>query len=311
MGARYPLVVSPSVVSEIAPSAFASQRERVGRIDRAATARTGHEALGDAVWRDLDGPQTDSALFFVDNHAVAHVARSDNFSPRHWVVGFANADADDTARTALLRAARQHVADHGGGRLVYWLLGASAGDDAALAESGFVPDRELHEMRVPLPLTTEAKLPAGVAVRAFEPARDEAAWLVVNNRAFANHAEQGGWIEDTLHRRMREPWFDPSIFFLAFEGAELAGYNWMKIHTNERAEQLGEIFVIGVDPGFQRGGLGRALAIIGLDAVAARGVSTGSLFVAADNAGAHHLYESLGFTVHRVDRAYEAEVTAP
>jgi mycothiol synthase len=302
--------VSQSVVVEVEPGAFASNRERVARIDSAAVARTGHPALGDAVWRDFDAPQNDSALFFVDERAVAHVARSDNFSPRHWALGYASIDRDDSTRELLLHAAREHTARCGGGRLVYWLLGATTADDAALAQAGFVPDRELHEMRVSLPLTAEATLPAGITVRPFEPGTDEAAWLVVNNRAFANHDEQGGWIEATLHRRMREAWFDPSIFFLAFRDSELAGYNWMKVHTNERGEQLGEIFVIGVDPSFQGTGLGRALAIVGLDAVAARGVTTGSLFVAAENTGAHHLYESLGFTVHRVDRAYEAEVPA-
>jgi mycothiol synthase len=54
--------------------------------------------------------------------------------------------------------------------------------------------------------------------------------------------------------------------------------------------------------------LGPALAIAGLDAVAARGIDTGMLFVAADNEPALKLYRSLGFTVHRTDRAYEIEV---
>ena len=52
-------------------------------------------------------------------------------------------------------------------------------------------------------------------------------------------------------------------------------------------------------------------AIAGLDAVQQRGVDAGSLFCAADNTGALHLYESLGFTMHRTDRAYECEVRSP
>ena len=81
----------------------------------------------------------------------------------------------------------------------------------------------------------------------------------------------------------------------------------MKIHE-QRGVRLGEIFVIGVDPRTQGSGLGRALATTGLDAVYERGVTTGSLFVAAENEGAVHLYRSLGFSIHRVDRAYEREV---
>src|SRR5207248_2429290 len=98
---------------------------------------------------------------------------------------------------------------------VFWLLGAQPDDDAPLAHLGFVADRELYEMRVPLPIPEEPRWPARVTVRAFEPGRDNAAWLDVNNRAFANHAEQGGWIEATLQRRIADPWFDASLFFLA------------------------------------------------------------------------------------------------
>ncbi|HTL86390.1 MAG TPA: GNAT family N-acetyltransferase, partial [Acidimicrobiia bacterium] len=68
------------------------------------------------------------------------------------------------------------------------------------------------------------------------------------------------------------------------------------------------IFVIGVDPRMQGSGLGRALAIHGLSAVHDRGIDAGSLFVAAENAGALRLYRSLGFEIHRTDRAYETEV---
>ena len=71
-----------------------------------------------------------------------------------------------------------------------------------------------------------------------------------------------------------------------------------------------QIFVIGIDPRMQGSGLGRALAIEGLHRVHERGVTTGSLFVAAENTGALKLYESLGFAVHRIDRAYECEVAA-
>ena len=66
--------------------------------------------------------------------------------------------------------------------------------------------------------------------------------------------------------------------------------------------------MIGVDPRMQGSGLGRALAIAGLDAVHERGVETASLFCAADNTPALALYRSLGFDVHRVDRAYDGEV---
>jgi mycothiol synthase len=301
-------------VSTVAPEEFGTIRERVARIEDAAQAIDGHASLGDAAWRDLDAPLPDSAGFSVDDLAYAHVARSDNVAPRHWVLGITVApDArDGVVRRALLDAALAHVATHGGGRVVLWLLGAQAKDDDELRTIGLRPDRDLFEMRVPLPLAEQPKWPPGIDVRPFAPGHDDQAWLDVNNRAFANHPEQGGWIAETLDRRMTESWFDPTLFLLAFDAHGLAGFNWMKIHdAHGRDPRLGEVFVIGVDPRMQGSGLGRALAIAGLDAVQQRGVDTGSLFCAADNTGALHLYESLGFTVHRTDRAYECEVRSP
>ena len=141
-------------------------------------------------------------------------------------------------------------------------------------------------MRVP-PSRHRPEWPAGVRVRPFEVGRDEAAWLEVNNRAFAGHAEQGGWTESTLARRIAEPWFDPSLFLLAFDAVGLVGFNWIKVHeAHDRGPALGEIYVIGVDPRAQGTGLGRALAIAGLQAVHERGIDTGMLFCAADNEAA-------------------------
>jgi mycothiol synthase len=263
------------------------------------------------VWRDLEHPAPESAGFLVDERAYARVAPSDNFSPQHWAMGMTIApEARGTGlRRELVARVIEHVRAHGGGRVVLWVLGVTDADDAELVAAGMQPARDLHEMRVPLPIAEQPRLPDGVEVRNFVPGRDEQAWLVVNNRAFANHEEQGGWIESTLARRMAEPWFDPSLFLLAFDAEGLAGFNWLKVHdAHGRDPQLGEIFVIGVEPRTQGSGLGRALALLGLQRVAARGITTGSLFVAADNAPALKLYRSLGFTVHRTDRAYECEV---
>jgi mycothiol synthase len=301
----------------VEPDAFASVAAEIAALEASTRDATGHAALGEAVWRDLHRPQPDSAGVAARDRgsrlvAYVHASRSDTFAPRHWAFGAVAAiDAPDAALTGALRAAAAHVAARGGGTLVLWWFGAGGGRDAALEACGFHVTRELYEMRVPLPLPEAVTWPPGVEVRTFEPGRDEDAWLEVNNRAFGNHPEQGGWIRATLERRMAEPWFDASLFLLAFDGQGLAGFNWLKIHEGHgRDPALGEIFVIGVDPRMQGSGLGRALAVAGLALVAARGVTTGELFVAAENTAAVRLYRSLGFTVHRTDRAYELEVAA-
>jgi mycothiol synthase len=290
----------------------------VTRLHDAAEAADGHPSLNDGVWRDLDRPRADDAAGVMatttEGQALvgfAHVARSDSFSPPHWAVGIVVApDARDGAVTrALLDGAARHVRDRGGGTAVLWLLDPDAAADTAATDAGFHRQRELLQQRVALPLREEPRWPDGITVRAFVPGQDDATWLEVNNRAFANHPEQGGWIEQTLRRRLAEPWFDPAGFLLALDAGGLAGFCWTKVHPATGDEpELGEIFVIGVDPDRQGTGLGRALVLGGLAHLAGRGIGTGMLFVDGANTSAVHLYESLGFRTHRLDRAYAREV---
>jgi mycothiol synthase len=289
----------------------------IGRLHDAAEAADGHPSLNDAVWRDLDdgGPDSAGVLATEGEAAVgyAHVARSDNFSPPHWAVGLlVHPDHRGTGlEVELLDAAVERIATEGGGPAVLWLLGPDKRADDAVAPAGFAPERDLLQMRVPLPLGEDPSWPPGTEVRTFVPGRDDDAWLEVNNRAFANHPEQGGWVRETLQRRIVEPWFDPAGFVLAFDGDGLAGFCWTKAHPPAVGDpELGEIFVIGVDPSRHGRGLGRALVLAGLATLADRGIRVGMLFVDGANDAAVHLYESLGFTTHRRDRAYEREVDA-
>jgi mycothiol synthase len=303
-------VTTESLV-RVDPREFAARRDAIAALDARACAIDGHESLGDAVWRDLSDPGADSAGFFLDDRAYAHVARVDRADAEHWNAALVRLpEARDAASTAaLLYAAVAHAAEHGAFQVTSWVLGGDDGDEATFTAAGFRLDRALYEMRVPLPITAAPPSPDGITLRPFEPGRDDAAWLRVNNRAFAGHAEQGGWTEATLRGRMSEPWFDPSAFLLAFDADGLAGSNWLKWHAPRGGDPaLGEIYVIAVDPRMQGTGLGRWLAVEGLQRMYERGAAAGMLFVAADNEGALALYQSLGFVVHRTDRAYVHDV---
>jgi mycothiol synthase len=205
------------------------------------------------------------------------------------------------------------VGDEGGGHVTYWVHGADSDNDAddRARRAGFVLERELFQMRVPLPLSDTPRWPEGTIVRTFRPGEDEAAWVEVNNRAFAGHPEQGAWTVDMLRAREQEDWFDPEGFVMAFDDDGLAGSCWTKVHPPappREPDALGEIYVIGADPSRQGRGLGRALTTAGLESLAARGITVGMLFVDAANHAAVGLYRALGFVVHRTDRAYGRDV---
>jgi mycothiol synthase len=289
----------------------------VTRLHDDAEAIDGHASLGEAVWRDLDQPLdrgSAGVLAGADGRPVgfAYVYRSDNVSPPHWAAGLVvhpDARNGPDVEVALLEGAVEHVTGAGGGLVVLWIFEPEARDDEATGRAGFRRQRDLLQQRVPLPLVEAPAWPPGVDVRPFVPGKDDAAWLDVNNQAFAGHPEQGGWVQATLDRRMADPWFDPKGFLLAVDADGIAGFCWTKVHPATDADpELGEIFVIGVDPSRHRSGLGRALVVAGLSHLADRGVRTGMLFVDGDNKAAVRLYESLGFTTHRRDRAYEREV---
>jgi mycothiol synthase len=119
--------------------------------------------------------------------------------------------------------------------------------------NGLTLDREILQLRCDLPRPD----PWSLDVRPFEVGRDDDAWLVVNNRAFAWHPDQSDWRRSHLAEREAEDWFDPAGFLLHERDGRLAGFCWTKVHSDERPA-LGEIYVIGVDPDFQGLGLGRA-----------------------------------------------------
>ncbi len=208
----------------------------------------------------------------------------------------------------LLDRVIEQVAALGGGALRLWVPRATPTDDALALGRDFSPERDLIQMRCPLPLppapTSLTSRPAiGVATRPFRPGVDEDAWLRVNNRAFAAHPEQGHWDLATLLEREDEEWFDPEGFLVLESDGRMAGWCWTKVHRHA-TPPMGEIYVIGVDPDFHGRGWGRALTRAGLQWLADQGLVVGMLYVDADNVAAVSLYRSMGFTEDHVDRSY-------
>jgi mycothiol synthase len=204
----------------------------------------------------------------------------------------------------------------GGRGIRLWAHGDLPGAAGLAGSAGFTRVRSLWQMRIDLAGTQlpEPVFPAGVSVRTFQPGKDEESWLAVNHAAFAHHPEQGSWTMEELGLREAEPWFDPAGFFLAERDGRLAGFHWTKVHQPDGDDPgndpgvggapVGEVYVVGVDPGAQGGGLGRALTLVGLSYLRSLGLAQVMLYVDESNTAAVRMYTALGFHRWSTDVMY-------
>lgn len=189
------------------------------------------------------------------------------------------------------------------GRLRLWAHGDRPAARALAVSMGFREQRRLEQWERPLDTPLPAvELPDGVTLRGFRPGTDDAAWLELNARAFADHPEQGSWTANDLAARIAEDWFDPAGFLLAQDrDGALVAFHWTKVHGGEGShghDPIGEVYVVGVHPDAQGRGLGRAVTLAGLHRLRDAGLGAAMLYVEGDNTAARATYRRLGFT-HR------------
>ena len=223
--------------------------------------------------------------------------RPSGASPGHWAVEIVIAPnwRDQGIGCELIESLWQ---DADGAELILWARAPYVVDAARGA--GWEKERELVEMRRNLPIDCLEVSLGGFEVRPFRVGVDEREWLEANNATFAGHPENGSMTRRDLEHLIAQSWFDSDGFFLAWDGANLAGSCWTKIHE----DGVGEIYIVGVTPGWEGRGLGNALVCQGLDYLSrVRHVGNAKLFVAAENERARSLYVKLGFETVRIIEA--------
>lgn len=274
----------------------------------------GREPLSDHVYLDLVNGGSDGfiALLVRDPEqagliAYAQVSTANESRVFEMIVHPQHRDELAAIGSALIEAATTTIAADGGGELTWWVHQPTATHRTLAAAAGMGIDRTLAQMRRPLP----TGLPVTVSTRDYVVGDDDDAWLRVNNRAFADHGEQGGWTLDTLRQRQQDAWFDPAGFRIHEIDGRIAAFCWTKVHPAAGDQpEIGEIYVIAVDPDFHGRGLGKQLTLAGLEHLAAAGITTALLYVDADNTTAVTMYERLGFSVTANDIAFHCTVAA-
>ena len=277
---------------------------QVRALAQAATETDLVAPLGEQTLLDLVDPQSPVRHLLVGTPVHGYAALSLRDRPTSEIVVTPSARRRGSGR-ALLSAVRAAAVAETGTAVLVWAHGDLPAARALAAGAGLTARRELWQMTRPLDepeaLPTIPQLPPGVEIRQFDPARDAAAILRVNARAFTDHPEQGRMTAEDLAVRMREPWFRAEDLQLAERDDRPVAFGWTKVVPGD---DTGELYVLGVDPTAQGTGLGRLLTAMALQNLAGRGARTALLYTDADNVAAVRTYTAAGFTRSRVDVQY-------
>jgi mycothiol synthase len=176
----------------------------------------------------------------------------------------------------------------------HYINSANEGARRLLEGSGYAPVRGIYVMETrldeapPLP-----HWPADISVRTFIPGKDERAAYEAVEDAFR---DLWGRPRNPFERFVRETEkenFDPSLWFLAVEGDEIAGLTLCKTLAGE-----GWVDVVGVRRPWRNRGLGLALLRHAFSEYYRRGTHRISLSVDAESiTGAPRLYGRAGMRV--------------
>jgi mycothiol synthase len=148
----------------------------------------------------------------------------------------------------------------------------------------------------------------GISVCGFRP--EEARQLYqAHVESFADHWGEGEeTYEDFRHHHLDTPEYDAGLWFVAWDGDELAGY--VGAHEKSREDpSRGYIALLGVRRQYRRRGLGEALLLQAFGALHARGRRGADLHVDTDSlTGATRLYARVGMTAHPRFATWEKEL---
>jgi mycothiol synthase len=224
---------------------------------------------------ELDGSIVGYGDIWIDDVVELDVA-----APGHWDVFFDWAESE--AREHGVKRVRIHFSP--GHEL-----------EERVARRGYTYWRSSYTMEIDVVDPPPPRLPAGIELRTFRDGAEDDTLRAALNEAFAedplwHHVSPSNFREFYLRARG----YDPSLWFLAWNGDQLAGF---VVSFPERGgdQELGWVATLGVGEAWRRRGLGEALLRTAFQALHARGLRRVGLGVDAENVtGALRLYERVG-----------------
>lgn len=181
---------------------------------------------------------------------------------------------------------------------------------------GYHHFRTSYQMRIDLDAAvSEPVWPQGITLRTFNTEKDaEVVYRAVRD-SFRDHF---GFIEEPFEKaferfryfQLEDEEFDPTLWFLAMQGEEIAGINLCRIRSHSDSDpDLGWVDTLGVRRPWRKRGIGLALLQHSFREFQKRGKRRVGLGVDAQSlTGALRLYENAGMHVHRAFHFYEKEL---
>lgn len=212
---------------------------------------------------------------------------------------------------------RQLLADAPAGARVIlrqFKMSADEGARHLLHEHGYAIVR--HNLRMANQFDaalTPPTLPDGLIIRPFIPGQEKRGLIMAMREEFQDH---WGHVETPFEEELQQwqhwmatsPTYDPSLVFVAMDGAEIAGNAICQEHWAEDPD-AGWIYALGVRRPWRRLGVALALLQQCFVALHARGKHAAKLGVDADSlTGATRLYEKAGMHLERRYDVYEKEL---
>jgi ribosomal protein S18 acetylase RimI-like enzyme len=185
------------------------------------------------------------------------------------------------------------------GRLRVWTSETDARTVGAFEALDFEPVR--HSYRMEIDLDTDPPPPVwsdGITVRNATTADHRSIHEAVIEvwRDTSDYYDET--FEDWAHWNVESPSYDPSLWFLAYAGDELAGFSVCR--RNDIDHSAGYVGLLGVRRPWRRQGLGEALLLRSFQAFREHGWTRGTLGVDASSpTGATRLYERAGMRIYR------------
>jgi len=183
------------------------------------------------------------------------------------------------------------------------------GDAALLQQEGYEHIRSFYDMAIDLKETPQPpEWPAGLTVRTMRPGEERVVFALIEE-AFSDHwGHLPGKYEEWEHWLIKRESFDPSIWFLVFDGDKLAAG---ALCIYEPSQETGWVGQLAVRRPWRRTGLGMALLRQSYGEFYRRGVYKVMLGVDAQNlTGALRLYERAGMHVAVQTDSYQKELRA-